>query len=60
MIDNKTIPKKLSDIIDMLDFAGLYDLGIELTNEFCNIYDDREWDGDWIDTIIEFVNVKLK
>jgi hypothetical protein len=60
MIDNKTIPKKLSDIIDMLDFAGLYDLGIELTNEFCNVYDDREWNGDWIDTIIEFVNVKLK
>jgi hypothetical protein len=60
MIDNKTIPKKLSDIIDMLDFAGLYDLGIELTNEFCNIYEIKEWDGDWVDTIIEFTNLKLQ
>lgn len=60
MIDNKTIPKKLSDIIDMVDFAGLYDLGIELTTDFCNTYKDREWNGDWIETIIEFVNAKLK
>ena len=60
MIDNKTIPKKLSDIIDMVDFTGLYDLGIELTTDFCNTYKDREWDGDWIDTIIDFVNEKLK
>ena len=60
MIDNKTVPKKLSDIIDMVDFAGLYDLGIELTTDFCNTYRDREWDGDWIETIIEFVNAKLK
>jgi hypothetical protein len=60
MIDNKTIPKKLSDIIGMVDFAGLYDLGIELTTDFCNTYKDREWDGDWIDTIIDFVNEKLK
>ena len=60
MIDNKTIPKKLSEIIDMVDFAGLYDLGIELTTDFCNTYKDREWNGDWIETIIEFVNAKLK
>jgi hypothetical protein len=44
----------------MVDFAGLYDLGIELTTDFCNTYKDREWDGDWIDTIIDFVNEKLK
>jgi hypothetical protein len=60
MIDNKTVPKKLSDIIDMVDFAGLYDLGIELTTDFCNTYKDREWNGDWIETIIEFVNAKLQ
>jgi len=31
-----------------------------LTTDFCNTYRDREWDGDWIETIIEFVNAKLK
>jgi hypothetical protein len=60
LIDNDTMPSKLEKILDTEGFGGLYSLGIDLTNEFCNIYDDREWDGDWIDTIIEFVNVKLK
>jgi hypothetical protein len=58
-IDNDTIPQRIQKILDTEGFAGLYDLGIELTNEFCNTYKNREWDGDWIDTIIDFVNKKL-
>ena len=58
-IDNDTIPKRIQNILDTEGFAGLYDLGIELTTDFCNTYKDREWDGDWIDTIIDFVNKKL-
>ena len=60
LIDNDTIPSRLQNILDTEGFAGLYDLGIDLTNEFCNIYKDRVWDGDWIDTIIEFTNLKLQ
>jgi hypothetical protein len=59
-IDNDTIPKRIQKILDTEGFAGLYDLGIELTTDFCNTYKDREWDGDWIDTIIDFVNEKLQ
>jgi len=59
LIDNDTIPQRIQNILDTEGFAGLYDLGIDLTNEFCNTYKDREWDGDWIDTIIDFVNKKL-
>jgi hypothetical protein len=58
-IDNDTIPNRIQKILDTEGFAGLYDLGIELTTDFCNTYKDREWDGDWIDTIIDFVNKKL-
>jgi len=58
-IDNDTIPQRIQKILDTEGFAGLYDLGIELTNEFCNTYKNREWNGDWIDTIIDFVNKKL-
>lgn len=60
MIDNDTVPFYLQETLDREGFAGLYDLGIDLTNEFCNIYENRVWDGDWIDTIIEFLNLKLK
>jgi len=59
-IDNNTIPNRIQKILDTEGFAGLYDLGIELTNEFCNTYENRVWDGDWIDTIIEFTNLKLQ
>jgi hypothetical protein len=60
LITNDTMPTRLLDIIDDEGMGGLYDLGIELTTDFCNTYKDREWNGDWIETIIEFVNAKLK
>lgn len=60
MIDNETMPPKLEGILDKEGFGGLYDLGIDLTNEFCNTYENRVWDGDWIDTIIEFLKLKLQ
>lgn len=60
MIDNETMPPRLERILDREGFGGLYDLGIELTNEFCNTYENEEWDGDWVDTIIYFTNIKLQ
>jgi hypothetical protein len=60
LITNDTMPVKLLDIIEEDGLAGLYDLAIDLTNEFCNTYENEEWDGDWVDTIIYFTNIKLK
>jgi hypothetical protein len=60
LITNDTMPVKLLDIIENDGLAGLYDLAIDLTNEFCNTYENEEWDGDWVDTIIYFTNIKLK
>ncbi len=60
LITNDTMSTRLLDIIDSEGMGGLYDLGIELTTDFCNTYKDREWNGDWIDTIIEFTNLKLQ
>ena len=60
MINNDTMPNRLLDIVDKDGLGGLYELGIELTNEFCRIYENEEWDGDWVDTIIEFTNLKLQ
>ena len=60
LITNDTMPVKLLDIIDKDGLAGLYDLGIDLTNEFCNTYENEELDGDLVDTIIYFTNIKLQ
>jgi hypothetical protein len=60
LIDNETIPSRLQNILDTEGTGGLYDLGIDLTNDFENTYVGRVWDGDWIDTIIDFVNEKLQ
>ncbi len=38
--------------------GGLYELAEEWTNEFQSLYADREWDGEWLDTITEFFNSK--
>jgi hypothetical protein len=60
LISNDTMPIRLLEIIDRDGLAGLYDLGIDLTNDFENTYAGRVWDGDWVDTIIEFINAKLQ
>ena len=40
--------------------GGMYELAEEWTNEFQSLYADREWDGEWIDTITDFFNSKNK
>jgi len=59
-INNDIMPNKLMDIVDKDGVGGLYDLGIELTNDFCNTYENRVWDGDWVDTIIQFTKLQLQ
>ena len=59
-IDNDIMPNKLLDILDREGRGGLYDLSIDLTNDFCNTYENRVWDGDWVDTIIQFTKLQLQ
>jgi hypothetical protein len=59
-IDNDIMPHKLLDILDREGRGGLYDLSIDLTNEFANTYENRVWDGDWVDTIIQFTKLQLQ
>lgn len=39
--------------------GGLYELAVELTNEFERLNAGREWDGEYFDEISEFLNDKL-
>ena len=39
--------------------GGLFELAERLTDEFENLYKDKEWDGEYFDTIVNFTNKKL-
>lgn len=40
--------------------GGLYELANDLTDEFENLHQGREWDGEFFDEIETFLNKKLK
>lgn len=37
----------------------LYELAYEWTDEFEKLHAGREWDGEWLETVWEFVDKKL-
>ena len=44
---------------DAQGHGGLYELAVELTNEFEKLNEGREWDGEFFDEIDKFMNNKL-
>jgi hypothetical protein len=58
-VDN--LPKVLEDVLERDYVASIYDLSIEITNEFMDLYKSKEdWKGDWTEAIQEFINAKLQ
>jgi hypothetical protein len=53
------MPKALEDVLNKDYVEAIYDLSIEITNEFVHLYENKDWDGDWIEAITEFINLKL-
>lgn len=45
---------------DGLRVADIYDLAIELTNEFHSITPKHGWGSRWHEAILEFVELKIK
>jgi hypothetical protein len=41
-------------------YGLIYELSIKITDEFETMYKGKEWDGDWFDTLEEFVYGKFK
>lgn len=44
---------------DAQGHGGLYELAVELTNEFEKLNEGREWDGEYLQEIDEFMKAKL-
>lgn len=42
-------------VVERQGTGGLYELAEDLTDEFEKIYKGKEWDGEWLDTIHEFL-----
>ena len=55
------VPILLEEIMSTEGTNGIYDLCIDLTNEFERIHEEIVWDGshDWLDAVIEFVQQKI-
>lgn len=51
--------EKVGKIYDEHGTGGMYELAEILTDEFETLYQGREWNGDYFDTIDEFISKKL-
>lgn len=55
------IPRVLEDVLNEEQVSAIYDLSIEITDQFMDTYKNTEdWGDGWIETIEKFVNEKLK
>jgi translation initiation factor 2 alpha subunit (eIF-2alpha) len=58
--DLDDMPKTLLDVLEKDYVESIYDLSIEITNEFMDLYKDKgEWNYEWIEDIKEFIDKKL-
>lgn len=51
---------KVEDVREADGMGGLWQLAKDLTDEFEKANEGRQWDGEWIDEIDEFIKSKLK
>lgn len=59
--DLDNLPRVLQEVLDRDYVSAIYDLSIELTDQFMNRHKNtKDWNGDWIGTIEKFINEKLK
>lgn len=57
----KEIPSKVIEkYMDVDGFVGLYQLAVDLTNEFETLNKGRQWDGEFFEEIESFMDKKLK
>lgn len=60
-IQNHELKSKLMEqILEEQGRGGLYDLAENMTDEFEAVHEGRKWDGDYNETINEYIKKKLK
>jgi hypothetical protein len=56
-VENET-PGNIQDVFQEYGTGGLYELSRQLATEFAQLHKDTLWEGDWIDTVEDFINRK--
>jgi len=51
---------QLSKVFDEGGTGRMYEFAQEVTNEFEKLHKGREWDGEFMEEIVEFVHEKIK
>lgn len=49
----------ITSVMEEYGTGGLYELAKSLTDEFEKLNASREWDGEWLDELEEFLNKKF-
>jgi hypothetical protein len=49
----------VNEVQETQGIGGLYELATDLTNQFEEMHFNREWEGDFFDTIEAFIQEKL-
>lgn len=52
-------PTAIKNAVETEGTGGIYDLCINLTNQFENEYEGVIWDGEWFDTLDQFLEKNL-
>jgi len=59
MEDSKTMPIYLEEIQMQQGTGGIWELCVDLTDQFEELNRDREWDGEFFDEVYEFTRKNL-
>jgi|NOAtaT_6_FD_contig_31_6140734_length_1084_multi_3_in_0_out_0_2 hypothetical protein len=58
-VESGNYGKAIAETIETEGFVGLRDLAVDLANEFERENEGREWDGNFLESIWDFMGEKL-
>lgn len=51
---------KVQEVYESYGYGGIYELAEDLTDQFESLYEGKNWDGEYLDTIDQFLSEKLE
>jgi hypothetical protein len=58
-LSKDVVEGRVGDVQETYGSGGLYELSKELTDKFIELYEGKQWDGEWLDTVDDFIKGKL-
>lgn len=51
---------KIHRLVEQNGMGAKWELAKDITDKFEKLYEGREWDGDWLDTLEDFIQVEFE